>query len=154
MNTILQESTASPLSPERTTPLSPEDNNDAIYLPDALVTKMVSSYMFRVEIIIKAITNALKKTRDPSRREILANSLKDATAVQNELAAMKKSTPATLEFIKSEIRRCNAEQKACIDINDIYNRECNICKSSDSLYTTSVQSLAKEYVRVTALRGR
>jgi len=157
MNTILQEATvASPTESPllASSPVAVKSDDNKVYLPDALVTKIVASYVFRTEIIIKAITTALKNTKDPSRREILASSLKDATAIQNELASMQKSTPATLEFIKAEIRRCSAAQKDCIDINDIYNRECNICKSSDSLYTTSVHSLAKEYVRVTALMRR
>lgn len=149
MDDATDKKTASPASPMEKEPSTIEEAlHEKVYAPASLSLKILESYLFRTDIIIKAITAALKTTKDPTHRETLAKSLKDATLVQLELEKIRTSAPDTLTFIKSEIRRCGIARKDCIDINDIYDRNCNICKSSDTLYTTDVRSLAKEFVRI------
>lgn len=119
-----------------------------IYRPDSILSKILESYLFRVEILTNAITTAMQITKDPSKREILAKGLKETAGIRAKLESTKESVPETLAFIKSELKRCATTAKNNIDITDIYNRESNICKSSDTLYTTDTRSLAKEYVRI------
>jgi len=156
MDTIAEEVTTnagddnSPSSPiaEKELTTVEEALHEKVYAPATLSARIIESYMFRTDIIIKAITSALKTSKDPAHRETLAKSLKDATLIQLEIEKIRASAPETLAFIKSEIRRCSVAKKDCVDINDIYDRNCNICKSSDTLYTTDIRSLAKEFVRV------
>jgi hypothetical protein len=119
---------------------------EKIYHPGSLSTRLLNSYIERVEILINALTESFKRITDSSQRELLAKKMREASNTKTEILQIKNSIPSTLEMLALEIKKCNPRES--IDINDVYNRESTLCKSGGANDTFDAHALAKEYLRV------